>query len=60
MPRGYGMADLSGKTLALRLGRGEHDVEIFVAVLPHSSLIYAEAVPNQTLRNWTMANRRAL
>ena len=56
----YGMADFSGKTLALRVDRGEHDVEIFVAVLPHSSLIYAKAVPDQTLRNWTMANRRAL
>ena len=41
----YGMADFSGKTLALRTGRGETDVEIFVAVLAHSNLIYAEAVP---------------
>ena len=40
----YGMADFSGKTLALRTGRGETDVEIFVAVLAHSNLIYAEAV----------------
>ena len=56
----YGMADFSGKTLALRTGRGERDVELFVAVLPHSSLIYAEAVPDQTLRHWTMVSRRAL
>ena len=32
----YGMSDFSGKTLALRTGRGEKDVEIFVAVLAHS------------------------
>ena len=56
----YGMADFSGKTLALRTGRGETDVEIFVAVLAHSNLIYAEAVPDQTVRHWTMAHRRAL
>ena len=56
----YGMADFSGKTLALRSGRGETDVEIFVAVLAHSNLIYAEAVPDQTVRHWTMAHRRAL
>ena len=56
----YGMADLSGKTLALCTGRGETDVEIFVAVLAHSNLIYAEAVPDQTVRHWTMAHRRAL
>ena len=53
----YGMADFSGKTLALRTGRGETDVEIFVAVLAHSNLIYAEAVPDQTVRHWTMAHR---
>ena len=56
----YGMADFSGKTLALGTGRGARDVEIFVAVLPHSSLIYAEAVPDQTLRHWTAVSRRAL
>ena len=56
----YGMADFSGKTLALRTGRGETDVEIFVAVLAHSNLIYAEAVPDQTVRHWTMTHRRAL
>ena len=56
----YGLSDFSGKTLALRRGRGEKDVEIFVAVLAHSCLIYAEAVPNQSVRHWTMAHRRAL
>ena len=56
----YGLSDFSGKTLALRTGRGEKDVEIFVAVLAHSCLIYAEAVPNQSVRHWTMAHRRAL
>ena len=56
----YGMADFSGKTLALRSGRGETDVEILVAVLAHSNMIYAEAVPDQTVRHWTMAHRRAL
>ena len=52
----YGMSDFSGKTLALQ-GR---DVEIFVAVLPHSHLIYVEATPDQTVGHWTMAHRRAL
>ena len=41
----YGLSDFSGKTLALRTGRGERDVEIFVAVLAHSGLTWAEAVP---------------
>ena len=56
----WGLSDFSGKTLALRTGRGERDVEIFVAVLAHSCLIYAEAVPDQRVRHWTMAHRRAL
>ena len=56
----YGLSDFSGKTLALRTGRGEKDVEIFVAVLAHSCLIYVEAVPDQRVRHWTMAHRRAL
>ena len=56
----YGMADFSGKTLALQTSTGPVDVEIFVAVLAHSSLIYAEAVPNQKVRHWTQAHRRAL
>ena len=56
----YGLSDFSGKTLAIRTGRGERDVEIFVAVLAHSCLTYAEAVPNQKVRHWTMAHRRAL
>ena len=55
----YGLSDFSGKTLALRTGRGERNVEIFVAVLAHSCLIYAEAVPDQSVRHWTMAHRRA-
>ena len=56
----WGLSDFSGKTLGLRTGRGEKDVEIFVAVLAHSCLIYAEAVPDQRVRHWTMAHRRAL
>ena len=56
----YGLSDFSGKTLPLRAGRGEVDVEIFVAVLAHSCLIYAEAVPDQKIPHWTMAHRRAL
>ncbi len=56
----YGMSDFSGKTLALRTATGETDVEIFVAVLPHSDLTYAEAVPDQKVCHWTMAHRRAL
>ena len=43
----YGMSDFSGKTLSLGSGRGDKDVEIFVAVLPHSNMIWAEAVPDQ-------------
>ena len=49
----YGLSDFSGKTLALRTGRGERDVEIFVAVLAHSNLIYAEAVPDQSQQSRT-------
>ena len=56
----WGLSDFSGKTLGLRTGRGEKDVEIFVAVLAHSCMIYAEAVPDQRVRHWTMAHRRAL
>ncbi len=56
----YGLADFSGKTLPLRIGHDEKDVEIFVAVLAHSCLIYAEAVPDQKICHWTMAHRRAL
>ena len=60
MRRGFGAwSDFSGKTLPLRTGRGERDVEIFVAVLAHSSLTYAEAVPDQSVRHWTMVHRRA-
>ena len=44
----------------MRTGRGEKDVEIFVAVLAHSDMIYVEAVPNQSVRHWTMAHRREL
>ena len=40
----WGLSDFSGKTLALRTGRGDKDVEIFVAVLAHSNLTYVEAV----------------
>ena len=47
------------KTLGLRIGGGEKDVEIFVAVLAHSNLTYAEAVPDQGVRHWIMAHRRA-
>ena len=55
----WGLSDFSGKTLALRTGRGEKDVEIFVAVLAHSNLTYVEAVPDQSVRHWIMAHRRA-
>ena len=48
----YGMSDFSGKTLPLRTADGEVDVEIFVALLPCSNLIYAEAVPDQTVCHW--------
>ena len=34
----YDPSDFSGKTLGLRTGRGEKDIEIFVAVLAHSNL----------------------
>jgi len=56
----YGMSDFSGKTLPLHTATGAVDVEIFVALLPHSNLIYAEAVPDQTVCHWIMAHRRAL
>ena len=45
----------------MRTATGDVDVEIFVAVLAHSNLIYAEAVPDQKVCHWTMAHRpRAL
>ena len=54
------MADFSGKTLRLRLPDGsEKPVEIFVACLCFSRLIYAEAVADQSARSWCMAHRRA-
>ena len=56
----YAMSDFSGKTLPLRTVDGEVDVEIFVVVLAHSNLIYAEAVPDQKICHWCMAHRRAL
>ena len=55
----YGLSDFSGKTLALHTSRGEKDIEIFVAVLAHSNLTWAEAVPDQGVRHWIMAHRRA-
>ena len=55
----YGLSDFSGKTLPLRTGRGEKAIEIFVAVLAHSNLTWAEAVPDQGVRHWIMARRRA-
>ena len=55
----WGLSDFSGKTLALRTGRGDKDVEIFVAVLAHSNLTYVEAVPDQSVRHWITAHRRA-
>lgn len=60
-PGHFAMSDFSGKTLSLHGKDGSMvDVEIFVIVLPHSSLIYAEAVPNQKISHWAMAHRRAL
>ena len=56
----WGLSDFSGKTLGLRTGRGEKDVEMFVAVLAHSDMTYVEAVPDQSVRHWTMVHRRAL
>lgn len=59
-PGHFAMSDFSGKTLSLRTAQGDVDVEIFVAVLPHSNLIYAEAVPDQKVSHWCMTHRRAL
>ena len=54
------MADFSGKTLRLRLPDGsERPVEILVACLCFTRLIYAEAVADQSARSWCMAHRRA-
>ena len=48
-PGVWGMADFSGKVLRLRLpDGGEKEVEIFVACLCHSRLIYAEAPHGRT------------
>ena len=57
------MSDFSGKTLSLRDKCGDVvDVEVFVAVLPYSNLIYAESVLDQKINNRAMvvAHRRAL
>ena len=60
-PGQFAMSDFSGKTLSSRDKSGDVvDVEIFVAVLPYSNLIYAEAVLDQKISNWAMAHRRAL
>ncbi len=59
-PGVWGISDFSGKTLRLRLPDGsEKPVEIFVACLCFSRLVYAEAVADQSGRNWCMAHRRA-
>ena len=58
-PGRFGMSDFSGKTLSVRTATGEADVEIFVAVPPHSNLIHAEAVPDRKTCHWVMAHRRA-
>ncbi len=59
-PGHCGVSDFSGKTLPVRTATAEIDVEIFVAVLPHSNLVYAEAVPSQKTCHWAMAHRRAM
>ena len=41
-----GLSDFSGKMLALHVGAGMVEVEIFVATLAFSKLIHAEAVPD--------------
>lgn len=59
-PGVWGMSDFSGKTLGLRQADGgEKDVEIFVSCLCYSRLTYAEAVPDQSARHWSLAHRRA-
>ena len=55
----WGLSDFSDETLALRNAHGETDVEDFVAVLAHSQMIHAEAVPEQSVRHWTIVHRRA-
>ena len=55
----WGLSDFSDETLALHSAHGETDVEDFVAVLAHSQMIYAEAVPEQSVRNWKMVHLRA-
>ncbi len=51
---------IEGKTLPVRTATAEIDVEIFVAVLPHSNLARAEAMPSQKICHWAMAHRRAM
>ena len=59
-PGVWGMADFSGKTLRLRLpDGGEKPVEMFVACLCLSRLIYVEAVADHSARSWCMAHRWA-
>ncbi len=59
-PGHTGLSDYSGKTLGVRQPDGSvKDVEIFIAVLCYSRLLYVEAVPDQTARSWSMAHRSA-
>lgn len=53
-------SDFSGKTMAIKTRGGERLVEILVALLPCSNLIFAIAVPDQTLKSWCEAHRLLL
>jgi len=58
-PGEWMMSDFSGKTVPVRTRHGEVMVEILVCLLPCSGLIFAVAVPDQTLASWTEAHRAA-
>ena len=55
-----GLSDKSGKTLGIpQPDCSVKDVEVFIAVLRYSRLLYVEAVPDPTVRSWSMEHRRA-
>ena len=56
----YGMADFSGKTIALRSGRGETDLEIFVAVLAHSNLPSRQPASSSSSHRFSMIRTSSL
>ena len=54
----WGLSDFSGKTLALRTGRGETDVEAFVAPFAPGSVTFRSRPPTSTLEPISRPRKR--